>query len=178
MPETTTPDNAPTDPDVDSAHPDTVGPGQPGDLGDQGSLTVEDTPFAIVPEWVITTPITDAAFRVYALLLRYGGTSGCRMPSRALLARLLRKSVDTIDRELSAANVVRIEHRHNGHHYTSNRYHLRTTDPRKPATKPNPGGSRTDAATPTPGQPVITQPIRTRSGAPGRGTVDQTVFPA
>ena len=78
MPGNTIPDNALTDPERDSPNPD---PGDPAVLGDQGSLTVEDTPFAIVPEWVITIPITDAAFRVYALLLRYGGTSGCRMPS-------------------------------------------------------------------------------------------------
>jgi hypothetical protein len=33
------------------------------DLGDDGSLVVEDTPFAIVPEWVITADLSDAAFR-------------------------------------------------------------------------------------------------------------------
>ena len=168
MPENTTPDNAPNDPDGGSADP---GPDGPAALGEQGSLTVEDTPFAIVPEWVITTPITDAAFRVYALLLRYGGTSGCRMPSRALLARRLGKSVDTIDRalrELAAADIVRIEHRHNGHRYTSNRYHLRTADPSKPAITPSPGGSRTDAATPTPGGRVNTQTSRTPVGTPSR----------
>lgn len=181
MPENTTPDNAPTDPDLESTNPDTDGPSQPSDLDDSGSLTVEDTPFAIVPEWVITTPITDAAFRVYALLLRYGGTSGCRMPSRALLARRLHKSVDTIDRalrELSGADIVRIEHRHDGHHYTSNRYHLRTTDPSKPAADRSSvvatpqtatgGGSRTDAATPSPGTPAGTQTNRTNAGTPSR----------
>ena len=85
------------------------------------------------------------------------------MPSRALLARRLHKSVDTIDRalrELVGADIVRIEHRHNGHHYTSNRYHLRTTDPNKPITEQGStaaapptaagGGSRTNAATPHP----------------------------
>jgi hypothetical protein len=30
------------------------------DLGDDGSLVVEDTPFAIVPEWVITADLSDA----------------------------------------------------------------------------------------------------------------------
>jgi len=171
MPENPTPDNAPTDPEAGSADPDTDGPAALGALGDRGSLTVEDTPFAIVPEWVITTPITDAAFRVYALLLRYGGTSGCRMPSRALLARRLGKSVDTIDRalrELAGADIVRIEHRRDGHHYTSNRYHLRTTDPSKPATTPDTRGSRTDAATPSPGTPGSTRPSRTSAGTPSR----------
>ncbi len=181
MPENTTPDNAPIDPDLGSADRDTDGPSEPGALGDRGSLTVEDTPCAIVPEWVITTPIPDAAFRVYALLLRYGGTSGCRMPSRALLARRLGKSVDTIDRalrELANSDIVRIEHRHDGHHYTSNRYHLRTTDPSKPAAERSStvarpptasgGGSRTDAATLYSGAPVSTQLSHTCAGTPRR----------
>ena len=41
-----------------------------------GSLRIEDQPFAVVPEWVIDTEISDAAFRVYSLLLRFGNTSG------------------------------------------------------------------------------------------------------
>ncbi len=170
MPENATPDNAHDDHKTVAVKPDPRGPDQLDDLGDRGSLTVEDTPFAIVPEWVITAPITDAAFRVYTLLLRYGGTSGCRMPSRALLARRLNKSVDTIDRalrELSTASIVRIEHRHNGHHYKSNRYHLRTTDPTKPATTPVTRGGRTDAAT-APSTTASTQTSRTDAGTPGR----------
>ena len=55
------------------------------DFGDEGSLVVEDQRFAIVPEWVITAEVSDAAFRAYSMLLRFGGTSGYRMPSRALL---------------------------------------------------------------------------------------------
>jgi hypothetical protein len=48
------------------------------------------------------------------MLLRFGGTSGCRMPSRALLGRRLHRSVDSIDRalrELVSVGIVRIEHR-------------------------------------------------------------------
>ena len=59
------------------------------DLGDPGSLFVEEQRFAVVQEWVIDAAISDGAFRLYSLLLRYGNSSGCRMPSRALLARRL-----------------------------------------------------------------------------------------
>ena len=68
------------------------------DFSPPGSLRVEDQPFALVPEWVIDTDISDAAFRVYSLLLRYGNTSGQRMPCRKLLAVRLHRSVDAIDR--------------------------------------------------------------------------------
>lgn len=120
------------------------------DLGDEGSLVVEDQRFAIVPEWVITAEISDAAFRVYSMLLRFGGSSGCRMPSRALLGRRLHRSVDSIDRalrELSSAGMVRIERRRSGKQFLSNRYHVRTS---APASKPPEArGGRTSAPTPT-----------------------------
>ena len=116
-------------------------------LGDEGSLLVEDQAFAIVGEWVITAEISDAAFRVYSILLRFGGTSGCRMPSRALLGRRLHRSVDSVDRalrELVSVGIVRIEHRHDGRQFRSNRYHVRTSSP-VPAPE---GGGRRSAATP------------------------------
>ena len=37
--------------------------------------------FAIVPEWLLDAEIGDAAVRPYAVLLRYGQSSGARMPS-------------------------------------------------------------------------------------------------
>ena len=114
--------------------------------GDGDGLVVEGQRFAIVPEWVIDADIGDAAFRLYAVLLRYGQTSGARMPSRATLARRLRKrSVDTVDRamkELVALGAVRVERRHDGKQNLTNLYHLRTTDP-----------SRADAATPAAARP-------------------------
>ena len=45
---------------------------------------VVDQRFAVVPEWIIDAQICDCAFRLYAVLLRYGQTSGRRMPGRAL----------------------------------------------------------------------------------------------
>jgi hypothetical protein len=112
---------------------------------------VEEPRFAIVPEWVIDAAVSDGAFRLYSLLLRYGNGSGCRMPSRQTLARRLRRSVDAIDRamrQLTDAGIVRVEHRRSGEQFLSNRYHVRTTPPAGVATAD--GGSRTSAATPKP----------------------------
>ena len=144
------------------------------DLGDDGTLVVEDHTFAIVGEWVITSELSDAAYRVYSLLLRYGGTSGHRMPSRALLGRRLHRSVDSIDRalrELVSAGIVRIEHRHDGRQYRSNRYHVRTTGPSRPADPTRAeGGGRRSTALPrgsypetTSSSPTLRDPGRQRS---------------
>lgn len=96
-------------------------------------LTVEGPRFAMVPEWVIDADIGDCAFRLYAVLLRYGNTSGTRMPSRSTLARRLHKrSVDTVDRamrELVALGAVRVERRTREGVQLTNRYHVRTTAP-------------------------------------------------
>jgi len=114
----------------------------------EGSLLVEDQRFSIVPEWVIDADLPDGAFRLYALLLRYGNTTGQRMPARPTLARRLHRSVDAVDRamrQLVTAGVVRVEHRRTGDQYLSNRYHLRTSAPFPP---PQEGGGRIFAATP------------------------------
>lgn len=119
------------------------------DAGDEGSLLVEEQRFSIVPEWVTDADIPDGAFRLYALLLRYGNTSGHRMPSRPTLARRMHRSVDAVDRamrQLVGAGMVRVEHRRAGNQYLSNRYHLRTSTPFPPNQAPN---SRRSAATPT-----------------------------
>ena len=98
---------------------------------------------------VIDTDISDAAFRVYSLLLRYGNTSGQRMPSRKLLAVRLHRSVDAVDRavrELADTGLVRIEHRRAGRRNLTNRYHLTTHDPNGTGTT---GGGRRSAPTPS-----------------------------
>jgi DNA-binding transcriptional MocR family regulator len=95
-------------------------------------LVVQPQRFAIVPEWVLDLDIPDAALRLYALLLRYGGTSGARMPSRRLLAERMRRSVDSVDRamrDLATAGLVRVERRRRGRENLTNRYHVRTTNP-------------------------------------------------
>ena len=107
--------------------------------------------FAVVPEWMLDSTVSDTAFRLYAILARYGNTSGVRMPGRALLARRLHRSLDTVDRalkELTATGILSIERRsHDGRNRT-NRYHLRTHDPDTPAGDTSPGSSRSAAATP------------------------------
>lgn len=132
----------------------------PGD----DSLLIEDQRFSIIPEWVIDADIPDSCFRLYSLLLRYGNGTGNRMPSRATLARRLRRSVDAIDRALrvlSEAGIVRVEHRRAGAQHLPNRYHVRTSDP---AGKPTNRGSRVSAATPEP----VRSAGRTSAATPSR----------
>jgi hypothetical protein len=118
---------------------------------DSPELLVEDR-FAIVPEWLLDAEISDAAVRLYAVLLRYGQTSGARMPSRSTLARRLhKKSTDTIDRALKVLvgiGAVVIEHRYDGGQRLTNAYHIRTSRPgRTEPPTPTDGGSRRSAAT-------------------------------
>lgn len=124
-------------------------PGLDG-VGEEGSLVLEQR-FAIVPEWVIDADISDCAYRLYSVLLRYGQTSGCRMPGRATLAdRLHKTSKDTVDRalkELVAVGAVVVEHRHRDGRHLTNRYHLMSTPPAARRIDPAPGG-RKFAATP------------------------------
>jgi Helix-turn-helix domain len=141
-------------------------------IGRPDSLHVEDQRFVVVPEWVIDADLPDAAFRLYALLLRYGNGTGQRMPSRATLADRLHRSVDAIDRamrQLADAGMVRVEHRRAGRQNLSNRYHVRTTDPTLGL---GGTGERTSAAT-TDGGKACTgtraEPVSRRSAAtPGR----------
>jgi hypothetical protein len=114
-------------------------------------LVVEDR-FAIVPEWLLDAEISDAATQLYAVLLRYGQTSGARMPSRSTLARRLHKrSTDSVDRamkDLVRIGAVNVEHRYDGAQRLTSAYHVRTSRPGRvqPPTPPD-GGSRRSAAT-------------------------------
>lgn len=154
-------------------------------LEDEGTLVVEQH-FAIVPEWVIDADISDCAYRLYSVLLRYGQSSGQRMPGRALLAsRLKKKSTDTVDRamkELVDIGAVVVERRRRGQVNLTNRYHLVSASPerRQPASvarhrpctgggrnsagTPFAGGTRTDAATRT----DVRSGGRSSAGTPGR----------
>ncbi len=81
---------------------------------DAAELVLEDR-FSMAPEWFLDADIGDCALRLYAVLLRYGNTTGALMPSRTTLARRLhKKSTDTVDRavaELVRLGAVRVEHR-------------------------------------------------------------------
>src|SRR5664279_2893323 len=117
---------------------------------------VEDTPvldvedrFSIVPEWVLDAAISDAAVRLYAVLLRFGQTSGARMPARSTLAqRMHKKSTDTVDRamrELVELGAVVVQHRFDGGQRLTNKYLVRTSRPRDASG--GSGGGRISAAT-------------------------------
>ena len=76
-------------------------PAEPPAGAGSAELVLEDR-FSMVPEWVLDADIGDCALRLYAVLLRYGNTTGARMPARATLAtRLHKKSTDTVDRALA-----------------------------------------------------------------------------
>ena len=133
-----------------------------------GPVLDVDARFAIVPEWVLDAPISDCAVRLYAVLLRYGQTSGARMPGRSTLARRLRKqSVDTVDRamkELVGLGAVAVEHRRDGTRQLTNRYLVRTLLEK---------GGRSDAATPgTPAAPpaAVSASVSSAAAAPGRNS--------
>jgi hypothetical protein len=121
---------------------------------ESADLLVEDR-FAIVPEWLLDAEISDAAVRLYAVLLRYGNSSGARMPSRSTLARRLHKrSTDSVDRamkELVAIGAVVVEHRYDGSQRLTNAYYLRTSRPcsGETPTPPTRRSGRKSAATPT-----------------------------
>jgi len=146
-----------------TADPITISPDSPSPppqdagSGDAAELVAEDR-FSIVPEWVLDADIGDCALRLYAVLLRYGNTTGARMPARSTLAaRLRKKSTDTDDRalaELVALGAVQVEPRWAGKQRLTNRYRIRTSRPgdHRPgpvtaiATAPGDGGGRTNRA--------------------------------
>ena len=128
-------------------------------------LTVE-TKFAIVPQWLLEAPVSDAAVRLYGLLARYGNSSGRRMPSRQTLADSLRRSKDSVDRalrELEGCGAVVVQRRRDGTTNLTNLYQLRTSPPGAPEAPrprlPAAGGARSRAATrralPCPHRPSV-----------------------
>ena len=173
----TPPADAPT-----AGQPETgVRPASPARAGRATGSLVVDSPFAAVPEWVIDAAISDTALRLYCVLLRYGNTTGHRMPSRATLAaRLHKKSTDTIDRalrELEALGALAVEHRATGTgRALTNRYHLLTA---RPGTQPSRrrGGGRSHAAAPKDVDgppPVETAPPPDRDGRTGAAPTGRT----
>ena len=95
-------------PDPETA-PKVEAGGAAGPSGEEADRLQVEQRFAMVPEWLLDADVPDGAVRLYALLTRYGNSSGARFPSRALLARRLRRSVDSVDRamrELETAGAV------------------------------------------------------------------------
>jgi len=119
------------------------------EAGEEGSLVLEQR-FAIVPEWIIDAEISDCAYRLYSVLLRYGQSSGQRMPGRGTLAtRLHKASKDTVDRalkELASIGAVVVEHRYRDGRHLTNRYHVMSSPPNGRRGSPS-GSGRNSAAT-------------------------------
>jgi len=142
--------------------------------GEENVLVVEDQFFALVPEWVIEADIPDGPFRLYCLLLRYGNSSGVRMPSRGTLARRLGRSTDAVDRAMRAlekAGLVVVQHRQRYGATLTNQYHLRTQRPAAAAGDDgggSGGGGRTSAA-PSPQAPPSTPPSAPATGGASVG---------
>lgn len=147
-----------------------------GERGTDADALVLEDHFAMVPEWLLDAEITDCAVRLYAVLLRYGQSSGARMPARSTLAkRLHKKSTDTVDRslkELTTIGAVVVEARFSGRERLTNRYLVRTSRPRRsdgtdaspPSVRLPVRGSRKFAATRT--EPTS----RSNAGSPGRSS--------
>jgi hypothetical protein len=120
--------------------------------GDDGGGVVRyDFPFSQIPEWILFHPgLSDRAVRLYGVILRFGNSSGRRIPGRARLAKLCREcSVDSVDRakaELVAVGAIEVERRFVPGASVSNadRTNVYTVHALPP-------GSRTDAATSRPG---------------------------
>ncbi|MDX6244773.1 MAG: hypothetical protein QOE76_2496 [Frankiales bacterium] len=109
---------------------------------------VEDR-FAIVPEWLLDADVSDTAIRLYAVLLRYGQTSGARMPGRATLARRLHKrSTDSVDRamrELVEIGAVHVQHRYSSGLRLTNLYQLKAVRGTQRSGEPAPDAGRVTA---------------------------------
>ncbi len=129
--------------------------------GTEASLVLEQH-FAIVPEWIIDAQISDCAYRLYSVLLRFGQTSGQRMPARATLAaRLHKSSKDTVDRalkELVGIGAVVVERRRRDGRNLTNRYLLMSTPPEERNVTAGAGGRI----------PAATAHGRFRAATPGR----------
>jgi hypothetical protein len=89
--------------------------------------------FAIIPEWVLTSSLSDRAVRLYAILSRYAdNATGECWPSRKTLADQLGCSLKSLDRakdELVDANALTIHVRQNHDGQQSNLYTIRRVRP-------------------------------------------------
>lgn len=142
-------------------------------------LTSDTGPFAIVPVWVIESPLSDRAVRLYAYLARKADNeTGQCWPSRPTMAKVLGCSVDTLDRAVaelvSAGAVTKGERRDAKGEQTSNLYTVRRLDPQGGRTHaaggvaaPTRGGSRTDAALSRPSE-LDQEPAAAAASSPRR----------
>jgi hypothetical protein len=94
------------------------------------SLISAQVYWAAVPEWVLTSPISDRAVRLYGLLVRRANADDQCFPSRRLLAKQMSCSVASVDRalaELVDAGAIRREHQFIDGRQTVNLYTILAT---------------------------------------------------
>ena len=127
-----------------------------------------ETRFAIIPEWVLFSPISPTAVRLYGVLARHADKEEhFSIVGRAKLAEQMRCARDTVDRallELVGIGAVSIERRsdpENPNHLLPNRYLLAVAPPEKPAGQ----GRGTGAPTRTTAPPRTGAPRRTGAAA-------------
>jgi hypothetical protein len=94
-----------------------------------------DNYFAMIPEWVLFSPISANAIRLYCVLRRRADKqSGKCYPSRTTLAKDMGNiSVRTVARsldELIGIKAIKITHRMNGDEYSSNIYTVISNSPK------------------------------------------------
>jgi hypothetical protein len=104
----------------------------------QRGVTSDTGPFALIPEWLLDSGVSDRAVRLYAVLARYADNdTGIAFPSKRLLATRLGCSDDSVTRaqkELEAADALRVEARFADEgDRTSNNYVVLRVGPRTPA---------------------------------------------
>jgi len=115
-----------------------------------------DNRFVIIPQWVLMSPISDGALRLYAVLMKHADNmTGEAFPSRGTLAREIgKKSVRSIDgyiKELEQLGALRVERRKKSNlENWSNLYTVITVN-RTGEQDSAPGGAASDALTKTPG---------------------------
>lgn len=135
-----------------------------------------DLRFAMIPEDLLYSDISDGALRLFAVLHRHADRGGESYPRRTRLAKFCRCSVDTIDRrlvELKAAGWVDVEARHDEGGQRSNLYQVRLGGGTDAAGSPSTdaaGAGRDSAAhneSPSEREPVERDATMSLAAAPG-----------
>lgn len=111
--------------------------------------------FSQIPEWVIDADISDTAFRLYAVLLRYADYSTLEAyPARSTLAKRLKRGDRAVDRalkDLTRIGAVKVINRYEegSSQRRSNKYIMATTSPHEVASKTTPPTVKNDATLPS-----------------------------
>lgn len=138
----------------------------------------DESPFGVVPDWIIEGEINDRAVRLYALLARHAGRPGGEtFRSKNEIARRLRCARSSVDRaiqELIEIGALRVEERHHHNGGQAENAYILYANPvqiseggRPPVAHPQAeGGPPTRAI--LPGEPSETEPT-TEGVAPFKG---------